>query len=536
MPYSPEQIQQAMRAAHAAGDQEAVADLRQRLTEAYQSEVPGAAEGMSRGEQFRAGIGQGMTNIARQAGNMVGLKSNESLQDAAALDRSLLGTGAGRAGSVVGEIAATAPLGGLAAGGARAAGAGLIRAGMAEGAAQGALTAGPGSRLGGAAQGAALGAVLPGVARGVQRVAAPLRATRDAMKLARRGVRVTPGEMNPTGALNQYEQTLQSSAVGGAALRRAREQSMRDWQRAVGNEAMPAGTAPLKHADPSGMVRDAERAYGQGYEGAIGGYNALEPRIVRTAGGDVPLHTYQGPGGPSGAMVEATSASYPGRLVKPEARSQMLGALESELSPVNRLRTTGRELQGVRSNIRSMARDSDVAGERALLRGGEQKITEALKSQLAPEDFAKLAALDAKYGDFKILQDAVARSRSAPGGFTPFQLESSVGKMTDLGEYARGGGGGMRELSKAGRKTFEQRVQPTGERQVLTGFLGRLGTPIAATGMVGLTKIPTKVLMGQTAKQKALRAALRAARRNHTGDLQAAQSLGTAALIQNEQE
>jgi hypothetical protein len=528
-----------VRAATAAkqkGDTEAANYFHQKATEAYQAESPKATEGMSRGEQFRAGIGQGMTDIVRQAGNMVGVNSDQSMQDAAALDRSLLDTGAGRAGSVVGQIAATAPLGGLAAGGARAAGAGLVRAGLAEGAAQGALTGGPGNRMRGAVEGAALGAVLPGAAAAVKRVANPLRATKEALQLSRRGVRLTPGEINPTGALNQYEQTLQSSGIGGAALRRARERSMKDWQRATGNEALPPGAKPFTHSSPSGMVTDAERAYGQGYEGAIGGYNALEPRIVRTAGGDVPLHTYQGPHGPSGAMVDATSASYPGRLVKPEARGQMLGALESELSPLDRLRTTGRELQGVRSNIRSMARDSDVAGERALLRGGEKKITEALQSQLSPEDFAKLAALDAKYGDFKILQDAVARSRSSPGGFTPFQLESSIAKMTDLGEYARGGGGGMRELSRAGRKTFEQRVQPTGERQVLTGFLGRLGTPLAATGMVGLTKVPTKALLGQTAKQKALRAALRNVRRTHKGDLQAAQSLGTAALIQNQQE
>ena len=541
MPYSESQIQQAMRAAMQAGDREAVADLRQRLTEAYQASAPQATEGMSGLQRFTAGVGQGAVNIGRHAANLAGGafgQTDEALAAAKERDRALLATGAGRAGSIVGEMAATAPIGGLAAGGARALGAGLIRGGIAEGAAQGALTADPGSRLRGATEGAAFGAVLPGGAAALRRVTTPLRSTREARQLLQRGVRVTPGEMIPAGRLNQYEQTLQSSGIGGSRLRQVRDRSMTDWQRAVGNEALPGGAVPFKPSvtDPAAMVRGAEKAYGQGYEGALGGYNALEPKIVRTAGGDVPLHTYNGPQGPRGAMVEATGAAYPGKLVKPEARREMRGALESEMSPVNRLRTTGRELQGVRSNIRSMARDTDIPGERALLRGGERKITDALQSQLAPEDFAKLNALDAKYSDFKILQDAVARSRSAPGGFTPFQLESSIGKMTDLGEYARGGGGGMRVLSKAGRKTFEQRVQPTGERQVLTGLLGRAGTPVVATLMVGLTKVPPKVLAGMTGKQRRLAAILRRAGHKNAADLRVAEAAGTAGMIQANQE
>ena len=162
MAYSEQQIQQAMRAAAQAGDQAAIGELRQMLTEAYQASSPKATEGMGGAAKFRAGVGQGMVNIGRQAGNLVGLKSDEALQDAAGLDRALLDTGAGKAGSIVGEIAATAPVGGLAAGGARALGAKALLAGATEGAVQGGLTAGPGGRLGGAAAGAGMGMVLPG--------------------------------------------------------------------------------------------------------------------------------------------------------------------------------------------------------------------------------------------------------------------------------------------------------------------------------------------------------------------------------------
>jgi hypothetical protein len=107
-----------------------------------------------------------------------------------------------------------------------------------------------------------------------------------------------------------------------------------------------------------------------------------------------------------------------------------------------------------------------------------------------------------------------------------------VRASTDLGEYARGGGGPLRTLSKAGRKVFEQRSMPTGERQVTLGFLGRAGLPIAAGLSHGLSKVPTKVLVGNTGPQKALAAALRKARRDYASDAQALEALGTAGLIQ----
>jgi hypothetical protein len=363
---------------------------------------------------------------------------------------------------------------------------------------------------------------------------APLRATREARELLKQGVRLTPGELKPTGRLNQWEQALQSSPFGGATIREAREGAMTDFQQAAGRAAAPPGQgAAVQSKDPSRMVQELEGAYGKGYEGAIGGYNALEPRIVRTAGGDIPLHSY--PNAP-GAVEQAAGAAYPGRLITPEMRQRMSGAMQEEIGAINPLRTTGRELQGVRSNLRTMARDTDVPGERALLRGGEKKFTEALESQIAPQDAALLKALDAKYPDFKIFQNAVARSRGAPGGFTPFQLESSIAKATDIGEYARGGGGPLRTLSRAGRKVFEQRVQPTGERQVVTGLFGRLGTPAIGGGLAAGTKIDPKKLVGDTKAQKALRAKLRALRRGHKSDLEAAQSLGTAGMIQANQE
>jgi len=126
-------------------------------------------------ENFQAGMGQGMANIGRQAGNMVGMKGfdDEALARSADLDSDLLDTTAGAGGALVGEIAATLPLSaGVAAGGRAVAGASrlpkALRAAGAstpaqiavEGAGMGALVGGPDNRIGGAVGGAALGGTL----------------------------------------------------------------------------------------------------------------------------------------------------------------------------------------------------------------------------------------------------------------------------------------------------------------------------------------------------------------------------------------
>jgi len=185
--------------------------------------------------------------------------------------------------------------------------------------------------------------------------------------------------------------------------------------------------------------------------------------------------------------------------------------------------------------VRTMARDTDVGGERAILRGAADSVTAALKSQMQPDDFKRLVEIDAQYPEFKILQDVTKRGGDQPGGWTPAQLSQAVRSATDLGDYAKGGGR-LRGLSKAGREVFEQRSMPTGERQVTTGFLGRLGLPLASAVGVAGTKIPGKALAGETVRQRALRAALRRTGKKYKGDLQAAQSLGTAAMIQANQE
>jgi len=125
-------------------------------------------------EKFMAGVGQGMTNIARNVGNITGFVSDEEMEQRKEQDAPLLSTGAGMTGSLTGEVAALAPLGPAVAGGQKLIqGANVARTlgpvvqGLsksrtaalgAEGAAGGAIAAGPNNRALGASTGLGFGA------------------------------------------------------------------------------------------------------------------------------------------------------------------------------------------------------------------------------------------------------------------------------------------------------------------------------------------------------------------------------------------
>ena len=166
--------------------------------EAEMRERANPTRNMSPRHKLLAGTGQGLTNVARQVGNMVGLVSDERMEEAKAKDAALLDTTAGKIGSFAGETAALAPLmllgapvaaagkgiqllnrartGGRAIKAAstalpRARGAGTLGAATAatEGAAAGAILSGPDNRMGGAAEGAVAGAAMNRIIGGLGR-------------------------------------------------------------------------------------------------------------------------------------------------------------------------------------------------------------------------------------------------------------------------------------------------------------------------------------------------------------------------------
>jgi hypothetical protein len=74
-----------------------------------QEQAPNPTEGSSFLQNAREGIGMGMAKIGRGVGQAVGLVDQADIDEANRLDKSLMATGGGKVGNVIGQAAAVAP-------------------------------------------------------------------------------------------------------------------------------------------------------------------------------------------------------------------------------------------------------------------------------------------------------------------------------------------------------------------------------------------------------------------------------------------
>lgn len=261
---TPEQLEQALRNADAAGDVQAARALAAEIVRvrggAAPAQAPAAAKpidpsegslpfrpfGIDTGLQmpqgvsrFLAGAGKSMVDVGRGAGQMLGLVDRQSIDEVHRLDNPLTNTGAGIAGGIAGNVAMTLPA--VLAGPVGA----TIGAQAALGAAQGALqpVGTDESRLKNIAVGGAVGAALP----------AALRAAK----------------VLKAGLIDPFTDAGRTKIVGGAINRaaadaQAAEQAMRNASGATpgfsptaGQAANDSGIAALERTgraiDPAGF-------------------------------------------------------------------------------------------------------------------------------------------------------------------------------------------------------------------------------------------------------------------------------------------
>ncbi len=416
------------------------------------------------GEQLLLGIGRGMSNVGRQIGNIAGIVSDEELEGYRQLDQPLMQTTGGTVGSLVGEIAATAPLaGGVVGAGARGAGAVMpsVRAamqgtragqigtgaglGLSEGAIEGALLAGPGQRAEGAGTGALLGAaggsLLPLITRGFR---TPSESAKTIMAMEP-SPDLTPGMMKPGGMLNQFEQAAGSIGVAGPIIRSARETPQRQFSQAMINAGRPPGTAPIVGTDVNDMLDEVYTAFEPAY-GQLKGFS-LAPEINADLANDFAQSAQS-------QVVAATD----------DTRKAVDRYLASQLTKL-RGKVDSDDLLDIRSNIREQSRKAAKSQnwEKAeLFDEAEQAITERLNAVL-PEGFADLnKAIDSQYAKHKVAENAVYKmgNRDFP---TPTQWQQAVRESATKGEFARGGGL-MRPETKAAADVFRMTEPTTGAR------------------------------------------------------------------------
>lgn len=482
-------------------------------------------------EQALLGIGRGMSNVGRQVGNILEPILPESLGVSDAeletyrqLDAPLMSTTGGMVGSVIGEMAATAPLaGGIVGAGAKGMGAAMpsVRAamtgtragqvgtgaglGLGEGALEGTLLSGPGSRLEGAAMGGGLGlaggSVLPLITKGFR---TPSESAKTVMEMTP-SPDLTPGMMKPGGILNQLEQAAGSIGIAGPIVRGARETPQRQFAQAMINEGRPPGTPPIAGTDVNAMLDEAYMAFEPAY-GQLKGFS-LESSIGPMLGSDFNRAA-------NSQIVAATD----------DTRKAVSKYLKNQ---VTRLRDTADsdDLLEIRSNIREQGRKAAKSQnwEKAeLLEQAENAVSERLNSIL-PEGFSELnKAIDTQYAKHKIAENAIYKmgGRDYP---TPSQWQQSVRESADKGQFARGGGL-LRPQTDAGSDVFKMTEPTTGARLAtlmsVGGGLGgaaglatggidpasaaAIGIPLA---LLAATKGGRRAAVGESGLQKMMRQA-----------------------------
>lgn len=419
----------------------------------------GPLSGMSDFEKVAAGYGQGGANLARQAGNVVGLVPNSAIEDAARVDAPGLADPSFRFGSNLGTTADLIPatMGAEALAGAAGPTAAILRSpvltGALEGSGQGALLAGPGNRGMGAVTGAVTGGALPAVGKLASTATYGLRRTPEAQYLINRGVDLTPGQMYPQGTWNQMEQGAEHLPIVSGMTESAREGAENDWQRAVFQQAAAPGATINKSANMPDMLEQAYRSY--------------EPLYAQAKGQQVLPAIMNGGQGIKLSAAFGQIAKMPGTT---QDAQQAAGSwLQNELTRIpNQGRVMSDDLLDLRSNIRAQLRQArlsndTIAQDKAqIFSAADQAVTRALQSQLAPQKFSALQMADQAYGKYKVVENAVAASKDQLAGLTPQKLSQAIYNATPDQQYALGAGGELRNLAQAGATTFRQKVPPTG--------------------------------------------------------------------------
>ena len=461
-----------------------------------------------------AGAGRGLLHTGRSVGNMLGLVPDQVLNDEKAVDAPLMGTTAGQVGNLIGESAATAPLG-IGAGSVMSKAPLLADSALAssllQGGIQGAATADPGQHGAGALTGALTGALLTGAGKVGGKLVNGLTRSDAAQRLLEEGIDLTPGQMNPQGVFNQFEQATESVPGVRQLIEPSRDAAEHQYQALV----ISKGAAPGATVNPSGSIHDmlqqAYDSYAPLYDQAKG--YPVTPEIWST-GQNIPLST---------AFTKAAQApGVPGSIQKSE------GAwLSDRLSQLPQ-NPTSDDLLDLRSAIRQRARefnlktDTNAAHIANINSRADQAVTASLTSQLPPAPLQALQTADSNYGNYKLIESAVAKSKDNLAGLTPQKLSQAIYDSIPDGAYARGAGGQLRDLARAGADVFQNVSPPTGARVATLGGAAIAGAthPLVAiptgTGMLAAVATPTgrALAQGATAPQQAaqkLGAALSAA-------------------------
>lgn len=310
----------------------------------------------------------------------------------------------------------------------------------------------------------------------IRRIAAPAP-TKEAELLMSEGVPLTIGLQNPRSAVGQIETASQSLRAAGPLVTAQRDTARKATQNVILNKVLPPGMKPQKWGEIDEAMDSIYQGFTKAYESVKG------PDIfpaIHDGGRGVPLQTH----GKSIGAFDRILADK-GIMASGATRGQVREFLTNELSMLpDRNGAVGRvpmdRMLAMRSNIRTeirktlqgnASREDFSAAE--FLRRAEQAVTDAIESQADDATSASLRAIDGQYRNYKIIEDAVSKAGDGTSGFNGRQVSNALRQSMSTGQFARGGGGELRNLARAYTRTFDESMSPpTGARLLTVGPLG----------------------------------------------------------------
>lgn len=485
-------------------------------------------EEMSGTQKFLAGAGKGMTDIARGAGQLLGLVDQQSVDEAKARDASLMNTGAGIAGNIAGNLAVTAVpgagIGNIATRGAAAVLpaaaqflAPTVGAAVSGGAVAGATTpvASGESRADVAQSGAMFGAVGDAAARGLARVVQPLTQSSNVKKMLAEGIVPTPGQAAGANSfLGKIEQRLQSIPLVGDLITGGRNRATQEFNEAALNRALPAGSDRLKGVGREALQK-VDEVLSQGYDDVLSSIKTVsKPQnfdsVVKQVVTDPDISLTK-PAQTKVLNMIRMQFSRPGI-------DAQTGAMSGELA--KRIDSTLGRL--VKDNLSSASADDRAAG--FALRKIQESWRGAIRAA-APdaETGAKLDALNKAYANFVRVERAAGSVGAKDGVFSASQLQSAV-KALDRsprkGDFAQGAAL-MQDLTDPAVNTLAQTVPNSGtvDRALNTAMFGGGAAAAGAINPMSLaaiaaaplayTRTGSRYMIGDIAGQQTLAELLR---------------------------
>ena len=437
-----------------------------------------ALDGMSGTEKFLAGAGKTMTDIARGAGQMLGIVDQSSVDETKQRDAALMNTGAGMAGSITGGIATGLPSL-LVPGANTVVGAGLT------GAVLGGLqpTATGESRLsntiiggiggaGGQAGGQALGRVL----RPVQSQLSPQQAAL-ANAARRYGLQLDAADMTGSKPLATIR-----SVLGELPLTADRQAAIQGTKQAAFNRAVAGTFGSTDDALTPQALQAARDRLGQQFtdlasrntlqagSGLVNDLAAIQQNATRNMTPDVARII-------SNNIDDILARVEPGDIINGNAYR----ALDSQLGRITRTSTNGDVRYGI-GQVRE-----------ALRNAMDQSISQADRTawQQARRQYANLMTV------------APLAARDETGDVSGRALLSAVNRSGKSTAFT--GGGELGELGRVGRAFVAEQTPNSGTAQ-RTFFQRFLTDPLSATWQQGVGGIsrPVQTAMNSGAGQRYL--------------------------------